>query len=119
MKREGLMVTRNRVISVTYRVTMAELFSREEEIPILNLQIKTAIVLAAALCATPRIASAQTMQWTDKGYVTFNVGAQVGSHDLDTSNTFTLYEETATISSTQKVKSGAFFELGGAYRVWG
>jgi hypothetical protein len=85
----------------------------------LKSQITNAIILAAALCAAPRIASAQTMQWTDKGYVTFNVGAQVGSQDLGTSNTFTLYEETATISSTQKVKSGAFFEIGGAYRVWG
>jgi hypothetical protein len=79
----------------------------------------TALLLAAAILAAPQIASAQTMQWTDKGYVTFNVGAQVGSDDLDTSSSFSLYDETATVTSTQKVKSGAFFELGGAYRVWG
>jgi hypothetical protein len=86
---------------------------------ILSLKTTHAFLLALGLCATPQIASAQTMQWTDKGYVTFNVGAQVGSDDLDTSSTFTLYEETATVSSTQRVKSGAFFEIGGAYRVWG
>jgi len=79
----------------------------------------TAFLLAAGLFAAPRIASAQTMQWTDKGYVTFNVGAQVGSDDLDTSSTFTLYEETASIETTQRIKGGAFFEFGGAYRVWG
>jgi hypothetical protein len=78
-----------------------------------------AFILALGLCATPQIASAQTMQWTDKGYVTFNVGVQVGSDDLETNSTFSLYDETATVSSTQRVKGGAFFEIGGAYRVWG
>ena len=96
---------------------MAELF-REEEIRILSLKTR-AIILAAGLCAVPQFASAQTMQWTDKGFVTFNVGAQVGSHDLDTNSTFSLYEETATVASTQQVKSGTFIEFGGAYRVWG
>ena len=79
----------------------------------------TAAVLGLALLAAPQVASAQTMQWTDKGYVTFNVGVQVGSDDLDTSASFPLYEETATVSSTQKISGGAFFEIGGAYRVWG
>ena len=78
-----------------------------------------AFLLALGLCAAPQIASAQTMQWTDKGYVTFNVGAQVGSDDLDTNSTFSIYDETATVSSTQRVKGGPFFEIGGAYRVWG
>ena len=85
----------------------------------MNLKTTNAIILAAGLCAAPQIASAQTMQWTDKGYVTFNVGAQVGSDDLDTSSTFTLYEENGTVSSTQRIKGGPFFEIGGAYRVWG
>jgi hypothetical protein len=76
-------------------------------------------ILALCLCAMPQIASAQTMQWTDKGYITFNVGVQVGSDTLDTSASFPLYEETATVSSTQKISGGAFFEIGGAYRVYG
>jgi len=59
------------------------------------------------------------MQWTDKGYVTVNAGIQAGSHDLNTNSTFPLYDENATVTSTQKVSSGAFFEVGGAYRVWG
>ena len=79
----------------------------------------TAAVLGLALLAAPQVASAQTMQWPDKGYVTFNLGVQVGSDDLDTSASFPLYEETATVSSTQKISGGAFFEIGGAYRVWG
>jgi hypothetical protein len=74
-------------------------------------------VLAIGLSATS--ASAQTMQWTDKGYITVNGGAQTGSDTLDTNSSFTLYDEPATISSTQKVKGGGFFDIGGAYRVWG
>jgi hypothetical protein len=76
-------------------------------------------ILALCLCAAPQLASAQTMQWTDKGFATLNIGAQVGSHNLDTNATFPLYDETATVSSTQKISGGAFFEVGGAYRVWG
>lgn len=85
----------------------------------MNLKTTNAFLLAAAFLAAPHIASAQTLQWTDKGYVTFNVGAQVGSDTLDTNFSFPLYEETATIDSTQKISGGAFFEFGGAYRVWG
>jgi hypothetical protein len=79
----------------------------------------TAGILAVCLCAAPQFVSAQTMQWTDKGYVSVNVGVQVGSHNLDTSSTFSIYEETASVTSTQKVKGGTFFDIGGAYRVWG
>jgi hypothetical protein len=77
----------------------------------------TVAILALGLTATS--ASAQTMQWSDKGYVSVNVGVQTGSDTLDTSSSFPLYDETATITSTQKVKGGGFFDIGGAYRVWG
>ena len=85
----------------------------------MNVKTTNTLLLAAALSVVPQIASAQTMQWTDKGYITFNVGAQAGSDDLETNSSFSLYEETATTSSTQKISGGAFFEIGGAYRVWG
>jgi hypothetical protein len=75
------------------------------------------LTLGLSVAATP--ASAQTMQWTDKGYVSINGGVQVGSDTLDTSSSFPLYAENATVTSTQKIKSGGFFDIGGAYRVWG
>jgi hypothetical protein len=65
------------------------------------------------------MAVAQTMQFTDKGYASVNVGGQAGSHDLSESGSFPLYDETATFSSTNKVKGGFIFDIGGAYRVWG
>lgn len=75
------------------------------------------LVFGSSTAAAP--AFAQTMQWTDKGYVSVNVGVQAGSDTLATNSTFTLYDETATVTSSQKVKSGAFFDIGAAYRVWG
>jgi hypothetical protein len=84
-----------------------------------HLKTTKAGVLALCLFAAPSVASAQTMQWTDKGYITVSFGGQVGSHTLDTNSTFPLYDETATVTSTQKVKGGALFDIGGAYRVWG
>jgi len=79
----------------------------------------TAGILALCVCAAPRAVAAQTMQWTDKGYVSVNAGVQVGSHNLTTSSTFPLYDEQATVATSQKVKSGGFFDIGAAYRVWG
>jgi hypothetical protein len=84
-----------------------------------DLKTTKAGILALCMCAAPQIASAQTMQWTDTGYISVNGGAQVGSQTIDTSSTFPLYDETATISSSQKIKGATFFDVGGAYRVWG
>jgi hypothetical protein len=57
------------------------------------------------------------MQFTD-GFASVNIGGQAGSHDLSESGSFPLYDETATFSSTNKVKGGFTFDVGGAYRVW-
>jgi hypothetical protein len=84
-----------------------------------TMRMMTVAALAFGVCAAPQVAAAQTMQWTDKGYVSVNGGVQAGSHNLDTSSTFRLYDEDAVVSSTQKVKSGGLFDIGGAYRVWG
>jgi outer membrane protein with beta-barrel domain len=78
----------------------------------------TAGALALGLLAAPRAASAQ-MQWTDKGFIGVSGGGEVGSHTLDSSASFPLYDETATVTTTQKVKGGGFFDITGAYRVWG
>jgi outer membrane protein with beta-barrel domain len=82
------------------------------------LKITKAGVLALCLCAAPGVVSAQTMQFTDKGFVSVNFGAQVGSHDIETSSSFTLYDEPASVTTAQEVKGGGYFEIGGAYRVY-
>jgi hypothetical protein len=75
-------------------------------------------MVGLCVLAAPRLASAQ-MQWTDKGFIAVSGGAQVGSHTLDSSASFPLYDETATVTTTQEIKGGGFFDITGAYRVWG
>jgi len=86
----------------------------------LNLNtITTAGTLALCLLAAPAMTYAQTMQWTNKVFISVNGGVQTGSHDLTTSQTFDLYGESASITTSQTIKSGGMFDVGGAYRVWG
>lgn len=107
------------------RVTMAQLadaaLARQLSSAIgdVILKMMKAGILALCVCAAPQIAAAQTMQWTDKGFVSVNFGVQAGSRDLSTNSTFTLYDEQASVSTSQDVKGGALFDIGGAYRVWG
>lgn len=84
-----------------------------------HLKMMKAAILALCVCAAPQVATAQTMQWTDKGYVTVNVGAQVGGHDFLDTTTFSLYGQNAVVESAQGISGGAFFDIGAAYRVWG
>jgi hypothetical protein len=62
-------------------------------------------------------ASAQ-MQWTDKGFVNFTLGAQAPSKELATNTTFDLYNEPGTLSTTQDVAGGFFFDISAGYKVW-
>jgi hypothetical protein len=85
----------------------------------MNLKMMKAALLALCVCAgAARPVAAQTMQWTDIGFVTVNGGVQVGSHDLTTTHSYDLFDETATVTTTSKIKSGGLFDIGGGYRVW-
>lgn len=54
----------------------------------------------------------------DRGFVTVNVGAQPPRRDFDTSASFTVFDETATIRTRQHVGNGPMFDVNGGYRVW-
>jgi len=69
----------------------------------------------AAFVAAP--AHAQ-MVWTDKGFVNVNFGAQAGSDEVATQSTFELYGENGSLSTTQDVGGGAFFDFSAGYKVW-
>src|SRR4051794_1438220 len=110
------MVARNAGNSVKQRATMCRLFGSQRQPGEVHLNLKkmtTTGLLALGLFAAPRMVAAQTMQWTDKGYVSVSGGAQAGSHDLGGSLSFPQYDETATITTTQKVKGGGLFDIGG------
>ena len=75
------------------------------------------VCLLVALSA--RTATAQTVrEWTDRGYANVNVGFESGSSDLSDSGTFTLYDETGSISVAQAIESGALFDFSVGARVW-
>jgi hypothetical protein len=74
------------------------------------------LCLVMCLAIAPR-AQAQ-MTWTDRGFANISGGYQAGSHDLGTQSTFTIYDETATVTTSQKVTGGGFFDISGGYKVW-
>jgi hypothetical protein len=61
-------------------------------------------------------ASAQAVV-AEKGYLNFNVGAQTQSSDITTSTSTPLYGETATFATSQRIGSGAVYEVSGGYRI--
>lgn len=79
-------------------------------------------ILKAALslmfCALAAAPAHAQMTWTDRGFVNASIGVQGGSRDLATATTFTIYDENATLETTQNVGGGAFFDIGGGYKVW-
>jgi hypothetical protein len=80
-------------------------------------KISISVFALAVSVVIPASAAAQ-MTWTDKGYVSVTVGGQASSRTLTTAPEFTLYDETGTFATSQKVGGGAFFDIGGGYKVW-
>jgi hypothetical protein len=80
--------------------------------------IKT-LCLSMALCASAVApARAQQMSWTDRGFVNVNFGLQETSRSLEATSDFTLYNEPASLSTTQPIDGGGLFDIGGGYKVW-
>jgi hypothetical protein len=72
-------------------------------------------VCAAIVAAAP--APAQAQGNGDRAFLNFGVGAQPERHSLTASNSFPLYDETATVSAEQHISNGPLFEIGGGARV--
>lgn len=84
----------------------------------MNLKMMKAGFLCVVMCAAFAPRAHAQMTWTDKGFVNVSGGVQVGSHTLDTSRTFSIYDEDGTVTSSQKVKSGGLFDISAGYKVW-
>ena len=63
-------------------------------------------------------AEAQIINWDDRAFFNVNFGYQTQSHDFDSTKTFSLYGETATLSAGHEIGSGALLDLSGGARVW-
>jgi hypothetical protein len=79
---------------------------------------RPALVMGFILLAAPN-ARAQ-MQWTDKLFVNVNGGYQAasGGGEFTSTSEFELYEETATLTTTQELKGGGVFDISAGYRAW-
>ena len=53
------------------------------------------------------------------GFINVSVGAQPQRRTIQTSESFPLYDEIATVTSNQPIKNGVIFDVSGGYRVWG
>ena len=80
--------------------------------------MKKAAVLCLAFCALAAPRAYAQMKWTDKGFANINIGAQSGSHDVQTTTTFTVYDEDAQVTTAQKTGGGFLFDINGGYKVW-
>lgn len=75
-------------------------------------------LLCVALCAAAAPNAQAQTTWNDKGFANLSFGLQGGSGTLGTATTFDIYDEAATVSTTQEIDGGAFFDLSAGYKVW-
>ena len=63
-------------------------------------------------------ASAQGATWADRGYINIGWGVESGSSAMTDTRTGTIYDETATITSSSEFTSGSLFDVGVGIRIW-
>jgi len=80
--------------------------------------LKKTAVLCLVFCALAAPRAYAQMKWTDKGFANINIGGQSGSHSVETTTTFVVYDEDAHITTTQKTGGGFLFDINGGYKVW-
>jgi hypothetical protein len=80
------------------------------------------LIIAGLIAAAGPDASAQTAQVPpappNMGFLNINFGAQPASRSIDVNQTFPKYSETATVTMSQSIGSGALFDVSAGYRVW-
>jgi hypothetical protein len=82
-----------------------------------ELNLRKVALLCVTVCALSATSEAQQL-WTDKAFVNVSGGGQVGSHTLNATSTFDLYDEQGTLTTSGKVKGGGLFDVSAGYRAW-
>jgi hypothetical protein len=80
------------------------------------LSIGVALWLVAT--AAPASAQAGIAEWIERGYFNVNLGFETTSGTLNDATTFTVYEETGSLTMEQNVDSGSLFDFSVGGRVW-
>jgi hypothetical protein len=71
----------------------------------------------ALVAGTGRAAAQAQPNPGSAAFLNINVGAQPQQRTIATSESFPLYDETATVTSSQPVNNGPVFDIAGGYRV--
>jgi hypothetical protein len=84
----------------------------------MNKFVVTLLIVCGVFAGSVRQASAQGGTWADRGYVNIGWGVESGSSAMTDSRTGTVYEETATVTSSGTFSSGSLFDVGVGVRVF-
>ena len=84
----------------------------------MNKSVVVLLLVCGVFAGTARQASAQGATWADRGYINVGWGVESGSSAMTDTRTSTIYEETATVTSSSEFTSGSLFDVGVGLRIW-
>jgi len=76
------------------------------------------LALMGTMVAMASSVHAQTGDWTDRGYIGVNLGAQLQSRTFTETAQPVVYGELATVTVPHTIANGLIFDVSGAMRVW-
>ena len=83
----------------------------------MNKSVVTLLIVCGVFGVTARQASAQSGVWADRGYINVGWGIESGSSSMSDTRTGTIYDESATITSSSTFSSGSLFDVGAGIRI--
>ena len=84
----------------------------------MNKSVVLLLIVCGVFVSTARQASAQGATWADRGYINVGWGVESGSSAMSDTQVSSIYEETATVTSTSNFTSGSLFDVGVGLRIW-
>ena len=84
----------------------------------MNRLVTAIVVVGGVFAGAASNAAAQGATWADRGYINVGWGVESGSSAMTDSKTSTIYEETATVTSSSTFTSGSLFDVGVGLRIW-
>ena len=84
----------------------------------MNKSVVTFLIVCGVFAGAAGQASAQSSTWADRGYINVGWGVESGSSAMTDTRTSSIYEEAATITSSNTFTSGSLFDVGVGVRVW-
>ena len=83
----------------------------------MNKSVVVFLIACGVFAGSSRQASAQGATWADRGYINVGWGVESGSSAMTDTRTSSIYEETATITSSSTFSSGSLFDVGVGVRI--